>query len=142
MKKVIATLIAGLFATAAFAQTPAVPAKAEAKHTKEVAKAEAKETKAVVKADAKEAAVAADAKADVASAKADAAASKAKAHHKAKKPRPRLMKPRLKRPLRQPSNSPARHFGASQKDSFGCLFSFSHPLLRRTSLKSPDCKKV
>ncbi len=85
MKKVIATLIAGLFATAAFAQTPAAPAKAEAKHTKEVAKAEAKETKAVVKADAKEAAVAADAKADVASAKADASATKAKAHHKAKK---------------------------------------------------------
>ena len=87
---ITATLIAGLFATAAFAQTPAapaasVPAKAEAAHTKAVAKAEAKETKAVVKADAKEAAVAADAKADVASAKADAKVTKAKAHHKAKK---------------------------------------------------------
>ncbi|MBC7860247.1 MAG: hypothetical protein H7Z39_16055, partial [Burkholderiaceae bacterium] len=50
MKKVIATLIAGLFATAAFAQAPAsttaVP-KAEAKQEKAVAKAEAKETKAV-----------------------------------------------------------------------------------------------
>ena len=64
MKKAIVTLIAGLFATAAFAQTPvapAAPAKAEAAHTKAVAKAEAKETKAVVKADAKEAAVKADA---------------------------------------------------------------------------------
>ena len=64
MKNTIAALIATVFATAAFAQTPAAPApaKAEATRTKEVAKAEAKETKAVVKADAKEAAVAADAK--------------------------------------------------------------------------------
>ena len=43
MNKLIATLIAGLFATAAFAQTPAapaasVPAKAEAAHTKAVVK--------------------------------------------------------------------------------------------------------
>jgi polyisoprenoid-binding protein YceI len=46
MKKVIATLIAGLFATAAFAQTPAAPAapaKVEAAHTKAVVKADAKE---------------------------------------------------------------------------------------------------
>jgi len=48
MKKIIATLIAGLFATAAFAQTPApattpAPAKAEAKvETKTEAKPEAK----------------------------------------------------------------------------------------------------
>ena len=60
MKKAIVTLIAGLFATAAFAQTPAapaaaVPAKVEAAHTKAVVKADAKEAQAVVKADAKEA---------------------------------------------------------------------------------------
>lgn len=90
MKKVIATLIAGLFATAAFAQAPAapaasVPAKAEAAHTKAVVKADAKETTAAVKADAKVAKTEMAASADVASAKADAAATKAKAHHKAKK---------------------------------------------------------
>jgi hypothetical protein len=60
MNKVIATLIAGLFATAAFAQTPAAtapvaPTKAEAKHDKTVVKAEAKEAATVAKADAKEA---------------------------------------------------------------------------------------
>ena len=48
-----ATLIAGLFATAAFAQTPAapaasVPAKVEAAHTKAIVKADAKEAQAVV----------------------------------------------------------------------------------------------
>ena len=42
-----ATLIAGLFATAAFAQTPAAPAKDEAKHTKEVAKAAVAKTVAI-----------------------------------------------------------------------------------------------
>ena len=89
MKKAIVTLIAGLFATAAFAQTPAtpaasVPAKVEAAHTKAVVKADAKEAQAVVKADAKEAKAVVAAKTDVASAKTEAAATKAKAHHKAK----------------------------------------------------------
>lgn len=69
MKKTIATLIAGLFATAAFAQTtpaPAAPstatpqsaispavAKAQATHEKEAAAADAKETKGAHKASAK-----------------------------------------------------------------------------------------
>ena len=66
VKKTIVTLIAGLFATAAFAQspapatTPATPSavKAEAKHEKQEAKAEvkvaeAKEAKVVANADAK-----------------------------------------------------------------------------------------
>jgi hypothetical protein len=60
MKNTIAALIAGLFATAAFAQTPApgAPAaavKAEAKHETQAAKVEAKETKAEAKTEAKEA---------------------------------------------------------------------------------------
>jgi ABC-type uncharacterized transport system YnjBCD substrate-binding protein len=58
MKNTIAALIAGLFATAAFAQTPAPAApaaavKAEAKHETQAAKAEAKETKAEAKVEAK-----------------------------------------------------------------------------------------
>jgi hypothetical protein len=61
MKKVLATLIAGLFATAAFAQTPAAPAAPAA------------------------APAAASAPAASASAKTEAAAPKAKKHHKAKK---------------------------------------------------------
>jgi hypothetical protein len=109
MNKVIATLIAGLFASAAFAQTPAptaaagVGAKIEAKQDKAVAKAEAKDDKTAVKAEAKESkqvakAEAKEAKADVKFAKADAKESKAdvkvakagtkhkvKANHKAEK---------------------------------------------------------
>ena len=50
MSKIVATLIAGLFATSAFAQTAthttAPVAKAEAKQAKEVAKADAKVEKA------------------------------------------------------------------------------------------------
>lgn len=49
MNKIIATLIAGLFATAAFAQTPAV-VKAEHEASKDVAKAEQQELKADAKA--------------------------------------------------------------------------------------------
>jgi len=124
MKKAIVTLIAGLFATAAFAQTPAapavhasaaasVPAKVEAAHTKAVVKADAKEAQAVVKADAKEAKAVVAAKTDVASAKAEATTTKAKAHHTAKKPRPRQMpnwrRPPLKRRLRQASNPVHQH---------------------------------
>ncbi len=86
MKKVTATLIAGLFATAAFAQPPATPAspvaqadgkdaktavlvenkevKADAKEAKDAAKAETKDAKAStdVKADNHGAAVSATAK--------------------------------------------------------------------------------
>jgi hypothetical protein len=69
MKKTIATLIAGLFATAAFAQTTPAPAspstatpqsavspavaKAQATHDKEAAAPEAKETRGAQKATAK-----------------------------------------------------------------------------------------
>ena len=67
MKKIVATLIAGLFASAAFAQTTtatgntatAAPTKAEvkadAKDAKAAAKADTKEAKAAAKTDAKEA---------------------------------------------------------------------------------------
>ena len=49
MNKIIATLIAGLFATSVFAaQTPATTS-ADAKASKEMTKADAKETKAAVK---------------------------------------------------------------------------------------------
>ena len=54
MNKIVATLIAGLFATSVYAQTTATPAThAEVKADKKAAKAEAKEEKADVKADAK-----------------------------------------------------------------------------------------
>jgi hypothetical protein len=67
MKRTIATLIAGLFATAAFAQTPApastttttatpTAVKADAKANVKEAKADAKETKQEAKAEVKEAA--------------------------------------------------------------------------------------
>ena len=76
MKKTIATLIAGLFATAAFAQTPAPAAPA----TTTAAPA----TTAAVKADVKEAkADAKEAKADAKEAKVSATHAKAK-HSKAK----------------------------------------------------------
>lgn len=59
MKNIIATLIAGLFATAAFAQTPAPAAPASTTATPAVAKADAKtsvkESKVEGKADVKEA---------------------------------------------------------------------------------------
>jgi hypothetical protein len=62
MKKITATLIAGLFATAAFAQTTTTaPAptkaevKADAKEAKAEVKADAKDAKATLKADTKEA---------------------------------------------------------------------------------------
>lgn len=61
MKSLIAALIATLFATAAFAQTPVAEVKADAKVAKTV-----------------------DAKADVAAAKPDAKVTKAKAKSKAK----------------------------------------------------------
>ena len=80
MKKITATLIAGLFATAAFAQTTTAPAptkaevKADAKEAKAEVKADAKDAKATVKADTKEAkaAVKADAKESKAAVKAHA----------------------------------------------------------------------
>ena len=54
MNKIVATLIAGLFATSVYAQTTATPATpathAEVKADKKAAKAEAKEEKADVKA--------------------------------------------------------------------------------------------
>jgi Flp pilus assembly protein TadB len=52
MSKIIATLIAGLFATAAFAQTPEVT-KAQQEANKDIAKAEQKEMKVDAKADKK-----------------------------------------------------------------------------------------
>lgn len=62
MSKIAATLIAGLFATSVFAQTPATThdqahatkdaAKADAKHAKEVAKADEKVEKATAEAKA------------------------------------------------------------------------------------------
>ena len=62
MKKITATLIAGLFATAAFAQTTTTaPAptkaevKADAKEAKAEVKADAKDAKATLKADTKDA---------------------------------------------------------------------------------------
>jgi hypothetical protein len=74
MKKTIATLIAGLFATAAFAQTPAPAAPA----TTTAAPA----TSAAVKADVKEAkADAKEAKADANDAKMSAKHAKAKTRH-------------------------------------------------------------
>jgi hypothetical protein len=48
MKKVIATLIAGLFVSAAFAQAPATPV-TKAAAAKEVAKTDTKESKAMAK---------------------------------------------------------------------------------------------
>jgi uncharacterized membrane protein YdbT with pleckstrin-like domain len=54
MKRTIATLIAGLFATAAFAQTP-VAVKAETKTEVKAAKVDAKETKQEAKTEVKEA---------------------------------------------------------------------------------------
>jgi len=61
MKKITAALIAGLFATAAFAQTTTTPAptkaevKADAKEAKAELKADTKDAKATLKADTKEA---------------------------------------------------------------------------------------
>lgn len=81
MKKITATLIAGLFATAAFAQTTTtapVPTKAEVKaDTKEAkaeVKADAKDAKATLKADTKQAkdTIKADTKDAKAAIKADA----------------------------------------------------------------------
>ena len=67
MKKITATLIAGLFATAAFAQTTTAPAptkaevKADAKEAKADLKADTKDAKATLKADTKDAKAAAKA---------------------------------------------------------------------------------
>jgi hypothetical protein len=86
MKRTIATLIAGLFATAAFAQTPApastgvttpAAAKADAKVAKAESKAEVKQAKADAKANVKEAKV--EGKAEVKEAKADAKETKQEA---------------------------------------------------------------
>jgi hypothetical protein len=93
MSKIVATLIAGLFATSAFAaqSTATAPAstthaaKVDAKADKDMAKADAKEAKAAAKADAKVEKKEAEANSDVAVAKADANKSKAKAHKKAAK---------------------------------------------------------
>lgn len=74
MKKVTATLIAGLFATAAFAQTPAAPASA-------VAQADGKDAKTAVLVDSKE--VKADAKEAKDAAKAESKDAKASADVKA-----------------------------------------------------------
>jgi hypothetical protein len=96
MNKLIAVLVAGLFATSVFAQTaaPSAPAaKAEAKAEKAEVKANKAEAKTDAKADAKAAAAdakaakvkaAADAKAEKAKAKADAKAAKMKAAADAK----------------------------------------------------------
>jgi hypothetical protein len=101
MNKLIAVLVAGLFATSVFAQTtaPAAPAaKAEAKAEKADVKANKAEAKTDAKADAKAAAAeakaakakaAADAKAEKAKAKADAKAAKAKAAADAKAAAPK-----------------------------------------------------
>jgi hypothetical protein len=88
MKKTIAALIAGLFATAAFAQTPAVTtpppavAKVEAKQEKQEAKANVKATKAAAKADVKLAKQ--NAKAEVKEAKAEAKDTKHEANAEVK----------------------------------------------------------
>ena len=67
MKKITATLIAGLFATAAFAQTTTAPAptkaevKADAKEAKADLKADTKDARETLKADTKDAKAAAQA---------------------------------------------------------------------------------
>ena len=85
MNKLIAVLVAGLFATSVFAQTaaPATPAaKAEAKAEKAGVTANKAEAKTGAKADAK--AAAADANAEKTKAKAGAKAEKTKAAADAK----------------------------------------------------------
>ena len=51
MSKIAATLIAGLFATSVFAQTPAATTHAQVEATKDAAHADAKHAKEVAKAD-------------------------------------------------------------------------------------------
>ena len=83
MTKTIATLIAGLFATAAFAQTPAPAATTTHAATPAAVKAEAKADAKVDATDAKQAVNAdvKEAKADAKAAKADATEAKASAKH-------------------------------------------------------------